>query len=62
MSPYELRLWNHPQAVHLRRLRGIIMRLPYQEALVRLGDLSLVTLVALSAAFMAYRLAPQTTG
>jgi hypothetical protein len=31
-----------------------------KRPLVRLGSLSLVTLVALSAAFMAYRLAPQT--
>jgi hypothetical protein len=31
-----------------------------RKPLVRLGSLSLVTLVALSAAFMAYRLAPQT--
>jgi hypothetical protein len=31
-----------------------------RKSLVRLGGLSLVTLVALSAAFMSYRLAPQT--
>jgi hypothetical protein len=31
MSPYKYdcgKLWNHPQAAHLRKLRGVIMRLP----------------------------------